>query len=93
MPKNNKFEKMVKDQQHLKKIELLEQVCQSIELVFGASKEDPEEPQPWVEEIEAHKFQFKKIEFVKQFGVVNLYYVNEDNKEQSYRLSLELKRS
>lgn len=90
---SNKFEKMVKEQQHQFKLDLLEQVCNSMDVVFGPCPEDQEDPKPWSEEVKGRKIQFKKLEFSKQFGIIHLHFLDEDDKEQSYRLSLELKKA
>lgn len=88
----SKFDKMVKEQQHQFKLKLLEQICLSLEMVFGENKEDEVDSKAWIEEFDKKQLSFKKIEFSKQFGIVHLHYVDENNKDQNYRLSLELKR-
>lgn len=86
----NKFEKLLKEQQHQSKLDLLEQVCESIKMVFEDCKEDPE---PWCEVAGSKEFRFKKLEFIKGFGVIHLHYCEKDNPERTVRLSLELKRA
>lgn len=83
----------MQEQQNGLKLALLEQFCNSVACVFSEDKEgQDEEPEAWAEEVGDRTLVFKKVEFIKNFGLVNLVYQDADNKEKTYRLSLELKR-
>ena len=88
-PPTNKFEKMLKEQQHQFKLDLFEQLCESMRTVF----EDCEEDEPWFEIVGDKKFQFKKLEYNKMFGVAHLHYLDKDDPAKTFRISLEMKRA
>lgn len=89
MVKSNKFEKMIKEQEHQFKLDILEQFCESVHEALVV----PDEEGPWHEHVGGKKLQFKRVELVKSFGIIHLHYVDETNQEKLLRLSLELKKA
>lgn len=89
MKPGNKFEKMVKEQEHQFKLDTLEQFCESVHEALVV----PDEEGPWHELVRGRKLQFKRVELVKSFGVLHLHYIDEAAPGKVLRLSLELKKS
>ena len=84
-----KFEKMVKEQEHAFKLDILEQFCLTVHEALVV----PDEQGLIVEDVRGRKLQFDRIEVSKAFGVVHLHYSDQTNSDKKFRLSLELKRA
>lgn len=88
-PPNNKYEKMIKEQQHQFKLDILEQFCNSVQMALV----DPDEEGVLSESVKGRNLQYKKLELNKQFGVMILHFVDQNDVQQTFRLALELKRA
>lgn len=86
---NNKYEKMVKEQAHAFKLDIMEQFCKTVHEALV----EPDEDGLIVENVRDRELFFTKIEYNKTFGIFHLHYKDRNNSESTYRLSFELKRA